>query len=985
MLGQIVGNYKLIAEIGQGGMGVVYRGEHIHLGTIGAVKLIHPSFSQIPGFIERFKREANAMMQLTHPHIVHVFDMGVQDDTYYMAMEYVDGESLMPWRRYARLPIEHPKHPSVEKILQVIGDVCEGLDYAHQHGFIHRDLKPSNILLDKQQGAKISDFGLVKIVGKEALSRTEQSTPAGSRDTSAGSIMQQRTKDVSLTMTGTPVGTFDYMSPEQRQGKSDIDQRADIYSIGVVLYELLTGRLPMGRVKDPSSYNPQVSKELDEFVLKSLETVPAERYRSISIFHNQLRWIIQNQKEYVAELQREREAARQRTEELELERQRKLVIAQPQEKIPLKKKTKEKISLNIQRKLVNIGIIVLVIIVFAITVKWCFNILNYTGASRSNVKLEEVGYCDTPGIACGVLVVGNYAYVADGKAGLRIIDISSPSSPKEVGAYDTPGVARNITIIGNYVYVADGETGLRIIDISSQSSPKEVGSYDTPGIAIAVAINGNYAYVADGKAGLRVIDVSNPSNPNEVGFYDKVEFSRGLDLKGSYLYLADAYSGIRVIDVSNPTNPREIGSYDTPGIAYSVAVSGKYAYIAHGSSGQLEAYMHGFSELIILNIKNPSNPKEIGSCNIVSDPIGFAYGITVRGNYAYVACSDAGLYIIDIRSPSILTEISSYQTPGINPGEANGVTINGNYIYVAYGEAGLRIIKYSNKRKKDSTQHDSRFQVSGDGIIVDTITGLKWVPNLAGNKTLDEAKQYAENLRLGGYTDWRLPSLNELQSLYEPSKETKLSNRDIIHIDQAFKLDNAMVWSSTNVFSFYFSNGRPGLDKNSTLGGVLVVRSSQKAFEDKYPNEISQTLDTASQTITAVPKEFSTPEISGEKRFQVSAEGIITDTRTGLEWAPDPGRNMNWEETKKYVESLILGGYSDWRLPTQEELEELYDRSIRAKLRIDPVFKLGGIWVWTSREDGGSWVVNFQTGTAYPTIAMTMPNTRVLAVRAPRK
>jgi serine/threonine protein kinase len=289
MRGQIFGNFRLIEEIGRGGMGVVYRGEHIHLGTMGAVKLIHPLFREIPGFIERFKREAKAMLEYSHPHIVRVHDMGMQNDLYYMAMEYVSGGGLMSFRKAAReLPLEDPDRPSVRKILELVLQICEGLEYAHQCGYIHRDLKPSNILIDKDGKIKISDFGLVKIIGSDASSIGQAITEGKFSGEQLISLSERKTFEAELSLTGSPVGTFDYMSPEQREGREDIDVRSDIYAVGVIVYELLTGRLSEGRVKNPSYYNPNETKMLDEVILKALEIEPRDRYQSISEFYSEL-------------------------------------------------------------------------------------------------------------------------------------------------------------------------------------------------------------------------------------------------------------------------------------------------------------------------------------------------------------------------------------------------------------------------------------------------------------------------------------------------------------------------------------------------------------------------------------------------------------------------------------------------------------------------------------------------------------------------
>jgi hypothetical protein len=369
MVGQVIGNYRLVQEIGRGGMGVVYRGEHIYSGNTVAIKVIHPSYHEIPGFIERFKLEAKAMMELVHPHIVHVFDTVVLEETYYMVMEFVSGGSLMVWRKMAReMPVESPTRPSVGKVLQVMVEVCDGLGYAHRQGYIHRDIKPSNILFDREKRAKISDFGLVKIVGKEGMTLADKITSGSG---SAG-ITTVTTASGGLTMTGAAVGTYNYMSPEQREGRKEIDYRSDIYSVGVMLYELLTGRLPVGRVKEPSAYNAGLSKEFNEIVFRALESEPGDRYSSMEGLREALAQVVVAQEE--REVERKREEELRREEEMR-RRQQAYELEVVQKRLP-GVKMQDREAFRKQRKYIGIGMGVVGIIVLVLIVKWCFNVIN---------------------------------------------------------------------------------------------------------------------------------------------------------------------------------------------------------------------------------------------------------------------------------------------------------------------------------------------------------------------------------------------------------------------------------------------------------------------------------------------------------------------------------------------------------------------------------------------------------------------------------
>lgn len=246
--GTIIGQYRILELVGQGGMGAVYRAEHVELGRIVALKVLPSRFAQDPKFVERFRREAKVLARLQHPHIVQVFDMGVQGEIYYFIMEFVEGVTLRQ--------ILSKKMLSPAQALHIVPKLCDALEYAHSKGIIHRDIKPENILMDKSGEPKIADFGLAKIVKGETVTG-------------------------SPTHTNLIMGTPDYMAPEQRESARMVDHRADIYSMGVVLYEMLTGQLPLGRF-DPPSKKIQIDLRIDEVVLKALDSEPERRYQRAS-------------------------------------------------------------------------------------------------------------------------------------------------------------------------------------------------------------------------------------------------------------------------------------------------------------------------------------------------------------------------------------------------------------------------------------------------------------------------------------------------------------------------------------------------------------------------------------------------------------------------------------------------------------------------------------------------------------------------------
>ena len=239
---------EVMELIGQGGMGAVYRVRQKNLDRIVALKifLYRPDD---PEFAARFQREARALAKLNHPNIVTVHDFGTRDDTHFLIMEFVDGLNLRQ--------ITSSENISPEMALQMVPQLCDALQYAHDQGVIHRDIKPENLLIDTSGRIKIADFGLAKITGSE--------NPG------------------TLTHTRQVMGTLNYMAPEQREKPSEVDHRADIYSLGVVIYEMLTGELPLGRFLPPSEKS-EFDKRLDEAVMRALEKEPNRRYQQASEF-----------------------------------------------------------------------------------------------------------------------------------------------------------------------------------------------------------------------------------------------------------------------------------------------------------------------------------------------------------------------------------------------------------------------------------------------------------------------------------------------------------------------------------------------------------------------------------------------------------------------------------------------------------------------------------------------------------------------------
>jgi serine/threonine protein kinase len=255
---------EILECLGRGGMGVVYKARQPRLNRLVALKIIAPEKGADPMFAKRFLREAQALARLSHNNIVTVHDFGEADGLYYLLMEYVDGVTLRQLLQTRKI--------APEEALRIVPKICEALQFAHEQGVVHRDIKPENVLLDKQGRVKIADFGIAKLVGGVPL--TPSLSPAD------GATVSGKTGEGALTQ-GQMLGTPNYMAPEQVEHPQLVDHRADIYSLGVVFYEMLTGELPLGKFQPPSR-KVQVDVRLDEVVLHALEKEPDRRYQHAS-------------------------------------------------------------------------------------------------------------------------------------------------------------------------------------------------------------------------------------------------------------------------------------------------------------------------------------------------------------------------------------------------------------------------------------------------------------------------------------------------------------------------------------------------------------------------------------------------------------------------------------------------------------------------------------------------------------------------------
>ena len=269
LIGKTIGGYQILEQIGEGGMATVFKAYQPSLDRYVAVKILPRHLSQEPGFSKRFNREARAVAKLEHPHILPIYDSGMEEGLSYIVMRYIDAGTLKDL-------MEQPL--SLKQISDLIDQIAAALDQAHEQGYVHRDVKPSNVLLDRESWALLSDFGLAKMMeGSEHI-----------------------------TATGVGVGTPAYMSPEQGRGDK-VDHRTDVYSLGVVLYEMMTGQVPYHAETPmavvfkhiyeplplPRDINPEIPETIERILLKALAKDPEDRYQSAGEMAEALRESIQ--------------------------------------------------------------------------------------------------------------------------------------------------------------------------------------------------------------------------------------------------------------------------------------------------------------------------------------------------------------------------------------------------------------------------------------------------------------------------------------------------------------------------------------------------------------------------------------------------------------------------------------------------------------------------------------------------------------------
>jgi len=268
LVGQVFGGYRLVTALRSGGMGTVYYAEHTVIGRRAAVKVLHPDVSRNPQLVARFLTEARAANDIRHPNVVEITDLGQSGDVHYIVMSFLEGETLGE-------RLEREKVLDESTTVRIVRQIASALAAAHDHGIVHRDLKPENVFLlnhpDYPDYVKVLDFGIAKLIGPQQANAPHN------------------------TVLGMVIGTPAYMSPEQCRGQAELDHRSDIYSLGIMLYEMLTGTVPFRRdstadvllahVRDqpvpPLDLNPKLSRHISDAIVRALDKDPALRFASM--------------------------------------------------------------------------------------------------------------------------------------------------------------------------------------------------------------------------------------------------------------------------------------------------------------------------------------------------------------------------------------------------------------------------------------------------------------------------------------------------------------------------------------------------------------------------------------------------------------------------------------------------------------------------------------------------------------------------------
>jgi serine/threonine-protein kinase len=443
IIGQTLGQYQIIELLGTGGMATVYKGKQLSIDRFVAIKVLPPHPGLDEQFKERFQLEARAIGSLQNPNILPLYDYGTQDDLVYLVMAYVEGGTLENLMSYGLIDIRE-----VEKIVRAI---ASALDYAHRHGIVHRDIKPANILMSDGHPL-LADFGVVKMV-------------ASSSDLTAGAI----------------VGTPRYMAPEQGQGL-EVDRRADVYALGVIIFEMLTGRQPfvgdtpmqtiMRHISDPvpdaRTLRPELSAEVADVLVKAMAKTPDQRYQSAGELAEALSSALHKNRDALAEIQKQYPIGDQNQVEQTI-RLPESTQPQPQpQTVIIRERTNPILLLGV------IGIFAILIVVIATM------LVNNQNPSRPPVEQAVVRTQPPPTptvavVAAAVPTFGEVRYSSANQPGdtinVRLSGVRKPASGSEYAAWLLNSESGETLFLGRVIVDSLGEGSISFTDSEARSLP----------------------------------------------------------------------------------------------------------------------------------------------------------------------------------------------------------------------------------------------------------------------------------------------------------------------------------------------------------------------------------------------------------------------------------------------------------------------------------------------------------------------------------
>ena len=988
IIGTQVRDLKILSEIGEGGMGVVFLAEHVMLGKIFALKCLSPALSNSPHFGERFGKEARAQAALNHPNIVQVNDFFEDNGRFYLSMEYVDGQPLDEI-------IDHAGGLPEKRVLLILKDILNGLNFAHSKGIIHRDIKPSNILIDKSGRAKIMDFGIAIRLG-----------------------------DHRLTRTGTDIGTAWYISPEQVVTPKTVDHRSDVYSIGIVLYEMLTGQVPFDgetdyTVKDKhvretppdiNKINPKISNELIGIVMKALEKSPDDRFDGcgefleyVEAYENQGDRKISpgvgsvpedvsitiDSKDTGEEEERVRREAAVRTRAIAAIRARSKVQAEA--RMGQNAKTESFPEIDVDSRIL------------------CSD-ESCTGIMGPDGRCTECG---------GRLK-------AAGPDALQELAVKLEESQPPEPTFTDPVTGME------FVYVDSGKFIMG--DSCGDEENAEIPTYE-------VELDGFYIGKYPVTCGQwENLMGTNPSKfikgnkyPLETVSWDNAQnFIEKLTAKNNrqYQFRLPSEAEWEYAARSGGKKEKYAGGDDIDSVAWYDKNSGNATHLVgkktsngigiHDTTGNIWEWCHDwFGDYPSGAVKNPSGPSA-GKQRVLRGGSWESDIMECRSTYRYKNWPEYSHHswgfrlVRDMTPPEPLSELSVASFPkgasiwidGKDTGEKTDALIEipaGNY------KLELRLNAFKNARRDvevtlDSlTEVESRLEKAPPRVAVKKTTRPK---KRAAAIVITAAVFLCLALGLLFYnSDPQKERLNpsEMASKYKnatedtvPEHQGDQSNgfkpltpeniaKSKLFVETEPK--NAWVMFPDIKQSFYqgmaLKPGRYHIEVSRDGYNTKKMWVNLKAGEDKRVQIRLEQLQASIQPTPTYPRPSSTSNVINRDGIYVAyANGIVRDTNTGLEWKAGPDKDTNWDEARSWVQSLNLDG-GGWRLPTRDELEGLYKKGA-SKSNMTPLLKTNGWRVWSGETKGSSLACpyNFYGGNWNWNFRGSSNNLRVFAVRS---